>query len=171
MLITSSEAVEKVFGNKLIMFLGVTLPFPAINRRLWFIFESRFFNIRENPNPTGYDHIIIGGSIRGAATSKELQDYIKTNKGLLKRKIRGLFAVCGNRGRPAGQQQATMYIDNHLAKLCEVSNVSSKVFPGRITKSLMDSQTARMMERMEDYDNLKRVDCMAFGQEILAGMK
>lgn len=128
------------------------------------------FDVREKPDLTGFDHLIIGGSIRGMVTSKELQEYIKKNKGWLKEKVRGLFAVCGNMGNPVGPQQTTMFIDNHLAKLCEVSNVPSKVFLGRITKSLLDPQTAKMMERMEDYDNLKRADCMAFGQEILARM-
>ena len=129
------------------------------------------FDVRENPDLKGFDYIIIGSSIRHMVTRKELQEYIKSNKGWLKEKIRGLFAVCGNMGNPVGPQQTTMLIDNHLAKLCEVSNVPSKVFLGRITKSLMDSQTAKMMETMEDYDNLKRADCMAFGKEILAGMK
>ena len=31
----------------------------------------------------------------------------------------------------------------------------------------MDPQTAEMMAGMADYDNLKRADCMSFGQEIL----
>ena len=129
------------------------------------------FDVRENPDMKGFDHIIIGGSIRMGVTSKELQEYITTNKGWLSGKIRGFFAVCGNMRQPIGPQQASNFIDNHLAKLCEVSNVPSKVFLGRITKSLMDPQTIKMMERMEDYDNLKRADCMAFGQEILASLK
>ena len=129
------------------------------------------FDVRENPDLKGFDHVIIGGSIRMGVTSKELQDYITTNKEWLSGKIRGFFAVCGNMRQPVGQQQTSNFIDNHLAKLCEIGNVPSKVFLGRITKSLMDPQTAKMMERMEDYDNLKRADCMAFGQEILASMK
>ncbi len=128
---------------------------------------ANVFDVRENPDLTRYDNIIIGGAIRGSVTSRELQDYIKKNKGLLKEKSRGFFAVCGNMGNPVGQQQTTMFIDNHLAKLCDVSNVPSKVFLGRITKSLMDSQTAAMMASMQDYDNLKRTECMAFGQEVL----
>lgn len=126
------------------------------------------FDVREDPELKGFEHIIIGGSIRGMVTSKELQEFINKNKVCLREKVRGLFAVCGNMGKPVGPQQTTMFIDNHLAKLCEVSNVPSKVFLGRITKSLMDPKTAKMMESMEDYDNLKRFDCMAFGQEILA---
>jgi menaquinone-dependent protoporphyrinogen IX oxidase len=131
---------------------------------------ANVFDLREAPDLKGFQHIVLGGSIRGMATSKEMQDYISANKEWLKTKVRGLFAVCGNMRKPVGQQQITTLIDNHLAKLCGVSNVPSKVFLGRITKSLMDAQTAKMMENMEDYDNLKRADCMAFGRDILAGI-
>ena len=134
------------------------------------------FDVRENPDLKGFDHIVIGGSIRSGATPKELQDYIAKNKGYLKTKIRGLFAVCGNGERPVGPEQTTMFIDNHLAKLCGVNNIPSRVFNGRITKSLMEPDVAKRMEEMyprmvgkplEDYDLLKRTDCMDFGKEIL----
>ena len=71
-------------------------------------------------------------------------------------------------------------IDNHLAKLTESANVPSKVFNGRITKALIDPENRKRMEDMyptfagkplEDYDLLKRSDCLAFGREILAGIK
>jgi menaquinone-dependent protoporphyrinogen IX oxidase len=126
-------------------------------------------DVRENPDPAGFEHIVIGGSIRGGATSRELQDYLTRNRESLKGKIRGFFAVCGNMRQPAGPQQTTMFIDNHLAKLCATGNVPSKVFLGRVTKSLMEPEIAKMMQSMEDYDNLKRSECMDFGREILAG--
>ncbi|MBN1832546.1 MAG: twin-arginine translocation signal domain-containing protein [Deltaproteobacteria bacterium] len=134
------------------------------------------FDVREKPDLKGFDHIVIGGSIQSMATPKELQDYITKNKGWLQSKVRGLFAVCGNGERPVGPQQTTMFIDNHLAKLCEVNDIPSRVFNGRITKSLMEPEVAKMMEEMypqiagkplADYDLLKRADCMAFGKEIL----
>jgi menaquinone-dependent protoporphyrinogen IX oxidase len=138
------------------------------------------FDVRENPDLNRFDHIVIGGSVRSGATRKELQDYITKNKGTLKNKIRALFAVCGNGEKPVGPAQKAALIDNHLAKLCEVSDIPSKVFNGRITKSLLDAETCKMMEGMypklagkplEDYDLLKRTDCLAFGKEILAGIK
>jgi menaquinone-dependent protoporphyrinogen IX oxidase len=138
------------------------------------------FDVRENPDLSGFDHLVIGGSIRSGATRKELQDYITRNKGTLKNKIRGLFAVCGNGEKPVGPAQKVALIDNHLAKLCEVSDIPSQVFNGRITKSLLDPETRKMMEGMypklagkplEDYDLLKRTDCLAFGKEVLAGIK
>jgi len=63
------------------------------------------FDVREHPDLNGFDHIIIGGAIRMAVTSKELQDYIVSNKEWLKHKVRGLFAVCGNMRQPVDQQQ------------------------------------------------------------------
>jgi len=128
------------------------------------------FDVRENPDPAGFDHIVIGGSIRGGVTSGELQDYLSANKTGLQNKIRGLFAVCGNMRQPVGPQQTAQFIDNHLAKICGAGPVPSRVFLGRITKSLMEPEIARMMSGMEDYDNLKRQECMDFGREILAGM-
>ncbi|MEJ2109780.1 MAG: flavodoxin domain-containing protein [Acidobacteriota bacterium] len=137
------------------------------------------FDVRENPDPSSFDNIIVGGSIRSGATRQELQDYIKKNQAVLGKKVRGLFAVCGNGEKPVGAQQQTMYIDNHLAKLCGVGKVPAKVFNGRITKPLLDPETRQMMEKMypnlagkelEDYDLLNRADCLAFGNEILENL-
>jgi menaquinone-dependent protoporphyrinogen IX oxidase len=138
------------------------------------------FDVRENPDPAKYNHIIIGGSVRSMVTRQELQDYIKKNKGILKTKVRALFAVCGNGEKPVGPAQKTSLIDNHLAKICEVSNLPSKVFNGRITKALIDPENRKRMidmypqfvgKPLEDYDLLKRSDCLAFGKEILASLK
>jgi menaquinone-dependent protoporphyrinogen IX oxidase len=137
---------------------------------------ANVFDVRENPDLNGYDHVIIGGSIRSGATRKELQDYIAKNQSLLKAKVRGLFIVCGNGEKPVGPQQKTTYIDNHLARLCGVDNVPSKVFNGRITKSLLEPETRKSLEsaypgmtgkQLEDYDLLKRSDLLALGKEIL----
>ena len=128
---------------------------------------ANVYDVRENPDPTNFDHIIIGGAIRSSVTSQELQNYILNNSENLKKRLRGLFAVCGNMRNPVGPQQTVDFIDSHLAKLCEVEHLPSKVFLGRITKSLMEPSIATMMAGMEDYDNLKRSDCMAFGNEVL----
>ena len=130
---------------------------------------ANVFDVRENPDLSKYDHIIIGGSIRSGQTSVQLQEYIMKNKNLLKEKIRGLYAVCGNMKQPVGPAQKTALIDNHLSKICGDINVPSKVFLGRITLGLMDTESRNMMQQMKmtDYDNLKRPDCMDFGKEIL----
>lgn len=129
---------------------------------------ANVFDVRENPDLSKYDHIIIGGSIRSGQTSTQLQEYILKNRDMLKAKIRGLYAVCGNMMRPAGPEQKNALIDNHLAKLCGDINVPSKVFLGRITLGLMDPESRKMMQQMKvtEYDNLKRPECMDFGKEV-----
>ncbi len=129
------------------------------------------FDVRENPDLSGFGHVVIGGAIRMAAVSRELQDYLKANRDALSGKVAGLFAVCGNMGRPVAPEQKAMLIDNHLAKLAGAALVPSHVFLGRVTKSLMDPENAKMMAAFEDYDNLKRPECMAFGAEILSSLK
>lgn len=131
---------------------------------------ANVFDVRENPDLSRYDHIIIGGSIRSGQVPEQLQDYIKQNKNLIKEKVRGLYAVCGNMMKPVSAEQKTVLIDNHLAKLCGDINVPSKVFLGRITLGLLDKESRNMMIQMKmpEYDNLKRTDCMAFGKEIIA---
>jgi len=131
---------------------------------------ANVFDVRENPDLSKYDHIIIGGSIRSGQTSSQLQEYILKNRDLLKSKIRGLYAVCGNMMRPVGPEQITALINNHLAKLCGDINVPSKVFLGRITLGLMDPESRKIMQQMNvtEYDNLKRSECMNFGKEVLA---
>ncbi len=130
---------------------------------------ANVFDVRENPDLSKYDHIIIGGSIRSGQTPAQLQEYIMKNKDFLKVKIRGLYAVCGNMKQPVGPEQKSALIDNHLAKICGDINVPSKVFLGRITLGLMDKESRNMMQQMKmtDYDNLKRADCMDFGKEVL----
>ena len=131
---------------------------------------ANVFDVREDPDLSEYDHIVVGGSIRGGKVSDLLQQYLEKNREVLKDKIRGLFAVCGNMMRPVGPEQTTALIGNHLAILCGVSNVvPSKVFLGRITYGLMDEESRKMLQgfNMPEYDNLKREDCLAFGKDIL----
>jgi menaquinone-dependent protoporphyrinogen IX oxidase len=133
---------------------------------------ANVFDVRENPDLSGYENIVVGGSIRSGVTSDAMQEYLKRNAGLLKSKIRGLYVVCGNRMQAPGPEQTTSLIDNHLAKLCGVTSVPSKVFLGRITMGLLDTSSKEMMTSMNmpEYDNLKREDCMAFGREVLGSI-
>jgi len=125
------------------------------------------FDIRQKPDLSSFDHLIVGTSIQGGRGRKELDTYIQNNISELQSKIRGIFAVCGARGQKPGPQQKEDYIDNYLAQLCQVQTVPSHVFGGRITKALMSEEQQRMFASMEDYDNLSRSECMAFGTEIL----
>jgi menaquinone-dependent protoporphyrinogen IX oxidase len=129
------------------------------------------FDVREKPDLKPFDHLVLGSSIRSAKIHPLLEQYIADNKTWLKDKVRGLWALCNNMGQPPGPQQKTAYIDNQFAKLLGTANVPGKVFPGRITKDLLDSDALATMRSMADSDNLKRADCLAFGKEILASVK
>lgn len=133
---------------------------------------ANIFDVRENPDLSKYDNVIIGGAIRGGKTSPELQEYLVKNKEILKSRIRGYFAVCGNMMKPVGPEQTKALIDDHLAAICGVSSVPSKVFLGRITYGLMEPGIRKQMlgYKMPEYDNLKRSECMAFGKEILRAL-
>lgn len=135
---------------------------------------ANVFDVRENPDLSKYKHIIVGGSIRSGVTPKELQDYLTKHKEELIKKIRGYFAVCGNMRQPITQELYHNFFDNHLIKLTGAEAISSKVFLGRITLGLLEPDVREQMKsfpNMEDYDNLKRSECMAFGQEILKKIK
>ncbi len=135
---------------------------------------ANVFDVRENPDLSKYKHIIIGGSVRSGVTPKELQEYLTKHKESLKNKIRGYFAVCGNMKQPITQDQYRNFFDNHLVKLTDVEGVPSKVFLGRITWGLMEPDVRKQMQsfpNMAEYDNLKRSECMAFGQEVIKNMK
>jgi menaquinone-dependent protoporphyrinogen IX oxidase len=133
---------------------------------------ANVFDVRENPDLTKYDHVIIGGAIRWGKISPDLQKYLEKNREVVSSRIRGYFAVCGNMMKPVIQETLTNLIDNHLAKICGVSGVPSKVFLGRITYGLMDPDVRKQIEsfNMQEYDNLKRPECMAFGKEVLAAV-
>jgi hypothetical protein len=135
---------------------------------------ANVFDVRENPDLAKYKNIIIGGSIRSGVTSKELQDYLTSHKEILGGKIRGLFAVCGNMKQPVTQELYPRYFDNHLTKLSGAGKVPSKIFLGRITWGLMEPAVRDQMKSMpgvDEYDNLKRSECMEFGKEIMKSVK
>lgn len=130
---------------------------------------------RQKPDLKAYDHLVIGTAIRAGKGRKELEELIEANLGAIKEKVRAYFAVCGNLGdRPwvATQQQ---YIDNYLAKLCQTPAAENRVFPGRITKGLLEEAEVKMLGgffkqmdvSFDDYDHLARWDCMQFGRAIL----
>jgi menaquinone-dependent protoporphyrinogen IX oxidase len=138
---------------------------------------AAIFDVRQAPpDLASYDHLIIGTAIRSGKGRPDLESYLQANSAKLKNKIRGLFAVCGNMGKIPGPQQVSTLVDNYLAKLCQAGKVPSQAFGGRITKSLMPPAEYQQIESMYtgmgialDMDNLKRMDCLKFGKEILAG--
>ncbi len=134
---------------------------------------ANVFDVREKPDLNGYQHVIIGGAIRAGKVSRELQDFIAANRELLRTRLRGYFAVCGNMMKPVGPEQAKLLIDDHIAALCGVPGLPSAVFLGRITYGLMEPDVRKQMEgyKMPEYDNLKRPECMEFGKTVLGSIK
>jgi hypothetical protein len=131
---------------------------------------ANVFDVRENPDLSKYNYIIVGGSIRSGETPKELQEYLTKHKETIKSKIRGLFVVCGNMMQPVTQDLYDKFFENHLIKLTGAAKVPLKVFLGRITWGLMEPTVREQMKsipNMKEYDNLKRRECMDFGLEIL----
>lgn len=129
---------------------------------------AEVFDVREEPRLEGFDHLVIGSSIRAFKIHPLLEQYLAANSSWLGAKVRGYWAVCNNMGQPPGPEQKASYIDEQLAKLCGVGNVPGKVFAGRITKDLLEEDVLEMMKAFPDNDNLERADCLAFGKEILA---
>lgn len=129
------------------------------------------FDVRENPDLKSFDHVVVGGSIRSAMVSQEMQDYLAKNKDVLKGKIRGFFCVQGNMQQPTGPKQVEELIDNHLSKITGVSGVPAKAFNGRITVSLLEPEYKETMGGYGEYDLMKRADFMEFGKTILVSVK
>ncbi|MCJ7812464.1 hypothetical protein MUP95_03985, partial [bacterium] len=67
--------------------------------------------------------------------------------------------------------RATSYNRAYLAPLCGVENVVANVFLERVTPALLEPEVREMMSQFGAYDNLKRTDCMALGQEILSSVE
>lgn len=128
------------------------------------------FDIRENVDLSKFDYLVIGGAIRMGKVSPQLETYLKNNQEWLQNKVQGLFAVCGNMQQPVTPGLVEQFIDNYLARLCSVKDVPSKVFLGRVTPALLEPEIREQMAQMGEYDNLKRIDCLTFGREILSKM-
>ncbi len=130
---------------------------------------AQVYDVRENPDLSGYDHVIAGSAIRSNEIHPLLKDYLERNRSSLEGKVRGLFAVCGNMMQPVDEEQYTAFIDYQLSIQTGAYNVPAKVFLGRITWGLMEPDIRERMQQypgMVEYDNLKRPECMAFGREV-----
>ena len=126
------------------------------------------FDVRENAELRGFDHVVVGSAIRMGKVSPELQQYLEKNRQWLKDKVRGVYTVCGNRQQPITPDVVKAQIADHLVPLCGVTDAPGHVFPGRVTQTLLEPEYRDMMKAMGEYDNLKRTECMAFGKEILS---
>lgn len=126
------------------------------------------FDVRENVDLREFDNLVIGGAIRWGKVSPELETYLENNQEWLKNKVRGLYTVVGNRRNPVTPEVIDRHIHNYLAPLCGVKDVPANVFLGRMTPALLEPDIREQFSRMGEYDDLKRMDCLALGREILS---
>jgi menaquinone-dependent protoporphyrinogen IX oxidase len=128
------------------------------------------FDARENPDLSTFDAIIVGSGIYSGKIDQPLAAYLGKNGSALSNRIKALFIVCGQGDTPMGQG----FVEG-LAKACGAKPVITKVFPGRLTKRLLNAEDDKIEEAVakkfkqpyEDYDRLQRKDCLKFGEEIL----
>ena len=128
------------------------------------------FDARENPDLSSFDVIIVGSGIYLGKIDQPLESYLRKNADSISQKIKALFVVCGSGGTPRAQA----YIDA-FAKLCQINPAFTKTFPGRVTKRLLSKEDYKVEEGVfqrrnqpfEDYDSLKRSDCLNFGEQVL----
>jgi menaquinone-dependent protoporphyrinogen IX oxidase len=129
------------------------------------------FDARENPDLSAFDAIIVGSGIYTGKIDPPLAAYLAKNGSAFSNRIKALFIVCGQGDTPTAQG----FVEG-LAKACGAKPVTTKVFPGRLTKRLLSPEdykieeevmTKRYRQPYEDYDRLQRKDCLKFGEEIL----
>jgi menaquinone-dependent protoporphyrinogen IX oxidase len=138
---------------------------------------ASIFDIRQVPaDLASYDHLIIGTAVHGGKGPAVFDSYLSSNMDRLQKKIRGLFIVCGNRGKMPGPQETPSYIDNYLGRICKAPSVPKRVFGGRITQSLMPEAEFKQIQDMYaqiggpagDWDHLSRPECLKLGKEIFS---
>jgi len=128
------------------------------------------FDLRENPELTKYDNIIVGSAIRYGKVKPEIKEYLEQNRSWIKDKIRALYIVCGNGQKPVTPEIVKKYVNDQLQAYSGVSDVPSRVFLGRITPILLDPASRETIKSHGggEFDNLKRSESLAFGSEILS---
>lgn len=126
------------------------------------------YDLRENPDLKGYENIVVGSSIRSGKIKPELKLYLESNASWLKERVKALYAVCGNGQKSITADQEKKFITDQLLAFSGAKSVPSKVFLGRVTAALLDPPIREaILARGGEYDNLKRSESLAFGQEIL----
>jgi len=134
---------------------------------------AEVFDARENPELSSFEYIVVGSGIYRGKIDTPLDNYLTKNSSLISNKIKALFIVCGAGDSPRAQAFVEV-----LIKACQTNPALIRIFPGRITKRLLNEEDYKIEEEVfkrrnqpyEDYDRLKRSDCLKFGEEILAKM-
>ncbi len=129
------------------------------------------FDARENPDLSSFEAVVVGSGIYMGKIDKPLDGYLAKNAPHFSSRIKALFIVCGAGDTPRGQG----FLEG-LTKACGVKPPLTKVFPGRLTRRLLNAEDYKVEEGVakrrnqpyEDYDRLQRKDCLTFGEETLA---
>ena len=131
---------------------------------------AEVFDARETPDLSSFEYIVVGSGIYRGKIDTNLTDYLAKNSSSFSNRVKAVFVVCSN-----GDSLRTQpYVDG-LGKACRAKPPLIKVFPGRITKRLLNEEDYKIEEEVfkrrnepyEDYDRLKRSDCLKFGEGIL----
>ena len=131
------------------------------------------FDARESSDLSSFEYIAVGSGIYRGKIDTPLDNYLTKNSTLISNKIKTLFIVCG-----AGDSPRAQAFVEALIKACQTKPALITIFPGRITKRLLNEEDYKIEEEVfkrrnepyEDYDRLKRSDCLKFGEEILANI-
>ncbi len=126
--------------------------------------------LQENPDLSSFEYIVVGSGIYSGKIDTHLAEYLTKNSSSFSNRIKALFIVCGSGESPRAQSYA-----EGLAKACQAKPRFIKIFPGRVTKRLLNQEDYKIEEEVfkrrnepyEDYDLLKRSDCLKFGEEVL----
>jgi len=101
------------------------------------------FDARENHDLLSFDYIIVGSGIYLGKIDQPLGNYLARNATLISNRIRALFIVCGAGDSPRAQA----FVDV-LAKSCQTKPSLIKIFPGRITKRLLNEEDYKIEENV-----------------------
>jgi menaquinone-dependent protoporphyrinogen oxidase len=131
---------------------------------------AEVFDVRENPDLSKFDSLIIGSGIYGGKAAPALIEFAAAHKQELEQKTKGYFVVCG-----ASSPQADNYL-NVLKALCKVNTDCRKVLGGRMTIKLLSKTHYDSLKKyfesgnrkFEDYDRLLRSDCLNWGESVLS---
>ena len=130
---------------------------------------AEVFDARETPDLTSFESVVVGSGIYRGKIDTPLAEFLTKNASSFLNRIKALFVVCSGGDTPRAQPL------EGLAKACQAKPPLIKIFPGRITKRLLNEEDYKIEEEVfrrrnepyEDYDRLKRSDCLKFGEEIL----
>ena len=112
---------------------------------------ANVFDVRENPDLSKYDHLVIGSAIRMAKATPEIEQYLQKNRQSIGPKVRGLYTVCGNMQKPVTPEVTKQQITDYLAPLCGAKDAAGHVFLGRVTPILLAADVRDMMKGMGEY--------------------